>query len=142
MALSKSKRAALREMFSGRCAYCGHPLEERWHADHIEPIVRKSEAIYENGRPVVEKGRLKMKVVGMWNPQNDHDDNYFPACVPCNIHKGACAVEEWRRILQGLTEAAMRDFTPIRHAHRFGLVHFSSAPIIFYFEKFRLEATK
>lgn len=39
MALTKSQRAALREKFGGRCAYCGSELGERWHADHIEPIV-------------------------------------------------------------------------------------------------------
>lgn len=136
MALSKAKRSVLRDMFGGNCAYCGHTLGDRWHADHVEPIVRKSVVIYENGRPVIKNGRWKVKTVGMWNPENDRDDNYFPACIPCNIHKGASTVEDWRRCLQGLTQAAMRDFTTIRHAHRFGLIQFTDAPIVFYFEKF------
>lgn len=33
MAITKQQRAALREKFDGRCAYCGHPLGEKWHAD-------------------------------------------------------------------------------------------------------------
>lgn len=136
MSLSKSQRASVFAMFGGKCAYCGNDLGARWHADHVDPIVRRSVYVRDdNGKIVVKNGRFKSKVIGMWNPENDRDDNYFPACIPCNIHKSSCTLEEWRRILQGLTAAAMRDYTPVRHAHRFGLVSFSDAPIVFYFEK-------
>ena len=41
MALSKKQRAALREKWGGKCAYCGCDLGNNWHADHIEAVDRK-----------------------------------------------------------------------------------------------------
>jgi hypothetical protein len=38
--MKAADRALLREKFGGRCAYCGEPLGERWHADHVEPVIR------------------------------------------------------------------------------------------------------
>jgi len=50
MALTKNQRAELREMFGGRCAYCGCELPEKgWHADHIEPVRRETIVVRENG---------------------------------------------------------------------------------------------
>lgn len=43
MSLSKKQRIVLRAKFGGRCAYCGEVLKEKgWHADHVEPVLRKS----------------------------------------------------------------------------------------------------
>lgn len=136
MSLSKSQRIAIREMFGCRCAYCGHPLGERWHADHIQAIMRKTEWLRdEKGKRIVENGRMKVRVIGAWNPENERIDNYFPACVPCNIDKNCMDIETWRKSLQDKINVALRASTPLRHAKRFGLVHFSDDPIVFYFEK-------
>lgn len=43
MKLSKAERAALKQKFDGRCAYCGCELGDRWHADHVRPVTRLSE---------------------------------------------------------------------------------------------------
>ncbi len=40
MALTKKQRAELRMKFGGRCAYCGCELGEKWHADHVKPVIR------------------------------------------------------------------------------------------------------
>lgn len=40
MKLNKQQREQLKQKFGGLCAYCGDLLPDRWHADHIEPIVR------------------------------------------------------------------------------------------------------
>lgn len=140
MTLSKSQRVAVRGMFGGNCAYCGHPLGEKWHADHVEPVMRATKyvpgdavnGVYREGR-FVQTGKL-------YKPENERDDNYYPACVPCNIDKSCSDVESWRRLLQNKISVALRASTPLRHAQRFGLVQFSEAPIVFYFEKFA-EAT-
>jgi hypothetical protein len=80
---------------------------------------------------------MKVRVIGAWNPENERLDNYFPACVPCNIDKSCVDIETWRKCLQDKINVAMRASTPLRHAQRFGLVQFSDAPIVFYFEKFQ-----
>lgn len=136
MSLTKSQRASLREMFGGRCAYCGHLLGDRWHADHIEAVVRRTEFVRDDrNRIISENGRLKTKVIGFWNPENERPDNYFPACVACNIDKSCEPLEIWRKHLQDKIHIALRASTPLRHAQRFGLVTFSDIPIVFYFEK-------
>lgn len=40
MALTKKQRAELRMKFGGLCAYCGCELGEKWHADHVKPVIR------------------------------------------------------------------------------------------------------
>ena len=137
MGLSKKQRAIIREMFGGFCAYCGYPLGERWHADHVEPLYRITKFVRDsNGSLVVNKGRIKTALVGSHNPQNERLDNYFPACISCNIDKASEPLEMWRKHLQDKCNIALRASTPLRHAQRFGLVQFSDAPIVFYFESF------
>lgn len=142
MSLSKSQRAAVREMFGGCCAYCGHPLGEKWHADHVEAVRRDSDYVpggFTNGtyRParLVSNGK-------MLRPENDRLDNYFPACVPCNIDKSCEQLESWRKSLERKIGVALRGSTPLRHAHRFGLVQFSDVPIVFHFEKYLAASLK
>lgn len=46
MVLTKKQRAELRMKFGGRCAYCGCELPEKgWHADHVEAVYRKLDAL-------------------------------------------------------------------------------------------------
>lgn len=138
MNLTKTQRAVVRDMFGGNCAYCGHPLGERWHADHVKAIVRKTEWLRDaNGQHIIENGRMKVRVIGAWNPENDRLDNYFPACVPCNIDKSSVDIETWRGCLQDKINVALRASSPLRHAKRFGMVQVLEAPIVFYFEKYQ-----
>ncbi|AZC19588.1 Phage-associated homing endonuclease [Pseudomonas sp. CMR5c] len=41
MRLKKSEREQVRLKYGGHCAYCGVLLGDRWHADHLEPVVRE-----------------------------------------------------------------------------------------------------
>lgn len=131
MKLTKSQRSAVREMFGGRCAYCGHELGSKWHADHVIAVERKTQYVRD------KNDMWKTKTVGFWAPQNDHKDNIYPACVPCNIDKSCTNIEMWRRCLQDKINVALRASSPLRHAKRFGMVQILEAPIVFYFEKFR-----
>lgn len=38
--MTKPQRVAILSKTSGKCAYCGVPLEGRWQVDHLEPIIR------------------------------------------------------------------------------------------------------
>jgi hypothetical protein len=127
MALTKAERAALREKFGGRCAYCGCELGEKWHADHIEPVDRELKHI--PGRGFVTTGKLH-------KPQNDTLANMNPACAPCNLDKHALSLDSWRELMQGSNAVLMRDVSTFRRAVRYGLVTLNATPIVFYFEKF------
>jgi hypothetical protein len=125
MALSKKQRADLREKFGGKCAYCGQPLGERWHADHIEAVERELKHV--PGRGFVTTGKLH-------KPQNDTLANMNPACAPCNIDKHSLSLESWRQLMQGSNAVLMRDVSTFRRAVRYGLVTLCEKPIVFYFE--------
>jgi len=124
--LSKSDRASLRAKFGGLCAYCGAPLGERWHADHVEPVMRETR--YERGKGFVRTGTL-------CRPENDHTGNMLPACPPCNIDKHSFSLEQWRQKLQGSAAVLERNSSTYRHAKRFGLISNAESVVVFHFEK-------
>ena len=120
MKLSKIQRAALREKFGGRCAYCGGVLGDKWHADHIEPLVRND--------------WLKTPREPDY-PERDTLENMNPACPPCNIDKHSLSLESWRQMIQRSNEVLQRDVSTFRRAVRYGLVALSAEPVVFYFER-------
>jgi hypothetical protein len=126
MKLTKQQRATLREKFDGKCAYCGEPLGDRWHADHKEPVERKLAHV--RGKGFVPTGEL-------WRPENDHIDNMMPACAPCNIDKHAMSLESWRVKLSRSLDVLARNQPTYRHARRFGLLAEQPKAIVFYFER-------
>lgn len=131
MALTKAQRETLREKFGGRCAYCGTQLGARWHADHIEPIVRNDwlSRFGEQNRPPN-------------HPDRDTLENMNPACAPCNIDKHSMSLEAWRTCIQRGNDGLMRDVSQFRRAVRFGTVVTNDQPVIFYFEKVAARAVK
>lgn len=127
MRLTKAQRATVREKFGGRCAYCGQPLGERWHADHLEAVQRKLEHV--RGKGFVTTGEFH-------RPENDHIANRMPACAPCNIDKHAMSLENWREKLANTLGVLRRNDPTYRHALRFGMIEEKPAPIVFYFERY------
>jgi 5-methylcytosine-specific restriction endonuclease McrA len=125
MKLSKVQRAALREKFGGRCAYCGQPLGDKWHADHIEPIIRND---WFKGFGSSTPAR------GPDYPHRDTMENMNPACPPCNIDKHSLSLESWRGIIGRSNEVLTRDVSTFRRAVRYGLVVVQTKPVVFYFE--------
>lgn len=119
MSITKAQRAALREKFGGRCAYCGQPLGEKWHADHVEPLVRND--------------WLKVPRAPDY-PHRDTLANMHPACVPCNLDKHSQSLESWRGNIQRSLEMLERDSGTFRRAVRYGLVRLEPKPVVFYFE--------
>jgi hypothetical protein len=125
MKLTKAQRAALREKFGGRCAYCGQPLGDKWHADHIEPVERKMK--YVSGIGLVSTGE-------MHRPHRDTVENMNPACPPCNIDKHSMTLEDWRGMIARSNDVLTRDVSTFRRAVRYGLVTLAPKPVVFYFE--------
>ena len=134
MALSKKQRTKLREKFGGRCAYCGGMLGEKWHADHVEPIVRNDWF-----RRVGFSKELHRQPD---HPERDTLANMNPACPPCNIDKHSLTLEDWREMMQHSTAVLMRDVPTFRRAVRYGLVTMNASPIVFYFEKLAAKQTQ
>ena len=128
MRLTKKQRAALHGKYGGRCAYCGCDLGERWHADHIEPVVRNDwiKRFGMESRPPTFPGR-------------DTLENHNPACAPCNISKGSLPLEAWRTWLAGHLES-LNLYTPIyRMVKKFGLIEETGKPVLFFFETWNPE---
>ena len=125
--LTKSQRAALRQKFSGRCAYCGQELGHRWHADHFEPVHRRSSWDSEKER-MVATGECRAE-------ERDNLENLMPACPACNIDKSVLQLEEWREKLARGPSVLARNNPTYRHSVRFGLVNETQAPVVFHFER-------
>lgn len=123
--LTKTQREGLRKKFDGACAYCGHPLGDRWHADHFEAVQRCM---------VVRGGRLVASGV-MDKPENDRLDNFMPSCVPCNLSKHSMTLEGWRGWLAGHMNSLNKYHSVYRLVKAYGLVVETGKPVTFYFER-------
>lgn len=132
------KRDIIKQMFGGHCAYCGEVLGDKWHIDHVKPVIRQSDLkICEKTGTVkfVNNGKLR-------RPENHNDENLFPACIPCNIHKSSSSIEGFRKYLEGHIKTLndkTSNHSAYRHAKRFGLVQEVIKPIVFYFEKLQVK---
>ncbi|EPC7977885.1 HNH endonuclease [Yersinia enterocolitica] len=119
MKLSKKQRAELREMFGGKCAYCGCELTDKFHADHIQPVIR-------TGGVMIYQDR-------------DNIENMVPSCHPCNLHKHCNSLEDYRRIIDDGRREFLRSGKG-KALVRMGLVDMKPDSVIFWFEKWREES--
>ena len=119
----KLNRKAIYDMFDGHCAYCGCELENEsgkfMQVDHIEPLRRNW---YDKNGSCL-------------NPENDHENNLFPACLRCNNYKGSFYIEEFRLWIKHTPEVLSK-LTPYRNALRFGMIEVKEWDGLFYYEKF------
>jgi len=130
MRLSKQKREELRMKFGGKCAYCGHELNQRWQADHVAPVRRIAKYVRQPDGTTVQ-----VRTGEMQQPENDHEGNLMPSCTACNNDKHDMSLENWRRRLEDLIGVCERNHSAYRHAFRFGLVIPNPKPVTFYFER-------
>lgn len=107
--IGKAIRKMLYEKYGGRCAYCGVLLPERFHADHIHPVLR---------------GGL------------DDIHNLNPACARCNNWKLWFTVDEFRVEIAAQPGRLMRDSAGFRLARDYEQLDITTQPVIFYFERF------
>lgn len=125
MNLTPKQREALRLKYGGHCAYCGTALDKKWHADHLEAVRRDGKWV----------GRTYVQLPTMSRPDLDRLDNLMPACVPCNIDKSDSSLEAWRKRLEASAATLLRNYSTLRHAHRFGLITVHTPSVTFYFER-------
>jgi len=86
--IHRNQREQIAKRFDGRCAYCGQPLGENWHADHVEPLLRG------------------------WTPQEartlgvskgiDAPENIVPSCATCNLRKSKMSVGLFRHEIRAI----------------------------------------
>ncbi|UVM87429.1 MAG: NinG protein [Bacteriophage sp.] len=140
MKLTKKQREELRMKFGGRCAYCGCELPEKgWHADHVEPVLRKSEQCMK----AAAKGIFKLKATGeLYRPEAERLENLYPACAPCNLMKTSYSLEMFRKQVSLQVARGRKSSMNFRTAERFGLIAVVERPVVFWFEKYQEENEK
>ena len=116
-------RKALRELFGGKCAYCGIPLGKTFHADHVAPIYR---GWTDASRP--------------GHSGKDVEENLFPACPRCNIRKSVFSVEAFRDEIAMQLKRLRRDSSAFNLAEDYGIIAETGKPVVFWFEKYRESA--
>ena len=129
--------------FGGRCAYCGCELTGKWHADHVEPVRRDWEYVKdEDGNYVTKNGITQTRATGkLYEPQNDTEQNLFPACVRCNILKSCANLEGFRSMLVYFAHSipTIQTYSHVHHLMRFGKLTIDTTPVVFWFEKYQQE---
>lgn len=125
---TKAQREALRQMFGGRCAYCGE-IMVKMQADHVEPVTRITTDPW--GKPLPPSERRLI------NPARNVVSNMLPACAPCNNSKGGYKLEEWRAMIERAHEIVAREKPIFRTAIRLRTISVTGKPIVFYFEQVR-----
>lgn len=139
MNLSTKQRSAIRAIFGGRCAYCGCELGQRWHADHVEPVIR----CYRYGEWRTNEDGSKSYIPGnrtvarLDNPNGERLDNFWPSCLPCNINKSSMSIEVWRKFLLDGPVSLSSYNARFKHMLRFGIVKVNPEPFLFWFERYR-----
>ena len=129
MRLKKADREQVRLKYGGHCAYCGVLLGDRWHADHLAPVVRELLS------KKTTAGTWKLVSGKPLRPEHDVLENMMPACAPCNISKGGQTLEGWRNWIAGHINS-LNSYHPIyRLAKSYGLIAETGAPVVFHFEK-------
>ena len=123
---TKHQRAALKNKYGGRCAYCGNILD-KMQADHLEPVIRLT--VDAGGRPLPSSERKMLR------PDRNKLSNMMPACPPCNNSKGGYNLEQWRDLISRSGEIVARQKPIFKAGVRMGVITVSCEPVVFYFEK-------
>lgn len=110
----KKNRQQIYMKFGGRCAYCGCELGEKWHVDHIVPIIRNRD--------------------GTCHKPNDLAENCNPSCASCNVQKNSYTVEQFRENIQRFVMSLNRYNTQYKFAKKYCLIVETGANVRFYFE--------
>jgi len=157
--MTKAEREKIFNKYNGRCSYCGCVLEKGWHVDEIEPCIRLYEWEKAHWRHKITKEKFnnsikdglsevqllkdyeyrkeRMVFKGYQYPERLHIDNQNPSCASCNINKHGGTIEEFRQLIQGFTKHLNENNTQFKISKRYGLVHETPKPIVFYFETFK-----
>jgi len=136
MALTKKQRQQVWDKSGGRCWYCGCELPEKgWHADHVEPVIRKLEVVPKEKRknPGVFELRSTNECI---RSENDVLSNIVPACAPCNLFKSTYDIEFFRQEIEAQIERVRKKSSGFKIAERMGIIESKpDKPVVFWFEQ-------
>jgi 5-methylcytosine-specific restriction endonuclease McrA len=121
MHITKKQREIIKQKFGGHCAYCGEILGDKFHVDHVKPLMRYAK--YHGGFEIDR-------------PENHTMDNFYPACACCNLFKATWNIEQFRHELQMQVIRARKMSKNFRMSEKFGLISIIEKPIVFYFETY------
>ena len=120
MFMKNNIRDIIYNKYDGRCAYCGCSIEKnKWHIDHIEPIVRN----------IGKKGCS--------HPTRENIDNLNPSCISCNIQKHSYSIEQFRENIKYFVTSLNKYSNQYKFAKKYGLILETNNEVIFYFESLR-----
>ena len=122
---TKAQRETLRQMFDGRCGYCGEPMV-RMQADHIKPVTRITTDPWGKMLPAEDRRMI--------NPERNVLGNMMPSCAPCNNSKGGYNLDEWRALIERAHEIVAREKPIFRAGVRFGVIKITGNAVVFHFE--------
>lgn len=112
------KRQRIWAKSGGVCWYCGDPLAQGWHVDHMEPL----RGGYDGFRQ-----------------ERDIETNMVPACPSCNVQKGPRNVEQFRHKIAHFVDSLNARHTQYVVAKRYGLIAETGAAVTFWFERSEAE---
>src|SRR6056297_2817978 len=99
----KEERKLIYNKYNGRCAYCGNILPNRWHVDHLKPVVRDFKYDKQKTK-YISTGQCK-------HPELDIVENKVPSCPQCNILKSSFSIDSFRELIHGFIVSLNRDST-------------------------------
>ena len=105
--IPKKLRTILKEKHAGKCGYCGTPLMDKFHIDHIEPF-------HDGGKC--------------------EDENLMAVCISCNLQKGGRTLECFRELIEDKLNQLML-VTNYTVAKRYAMIEETPKKIIFEFER-------
>jgi hypothetical protein len=120
MNISKKQRAEIKQKFNNHCAYCGEILSDKFHVDHVKPLMR-----YQKYNGEIEIDR----------PENHVMENFYPACACCNLFKATLNIEQFRIELSKQVERGLKHSKNFRMSEKYQQIKITKNPIVFYFEK-------
>lgn len=118
MSITKKQRKEVYNKSDGHCWYCGCDLPDKWHVDHVEPVIR-------NYGGKIDPAMSHLDTV----------DNMVPACPPCNMFKGTSSIERFRKHIERLPDILDTYSVKYRNAIRFNMLQDMREPATFWFEE-------
>lgn len=155
----KSVRAQVFNKYGGKCCWCGEVLQNGWHVDHREPVVRLMKRVEQHWRHKETKEKIELagfrklremqeNEASNWQympakevfdrfqyPERNTVENMMPACASCNINKHGESIEGFRAMIEKFVNSLNSYSTQYKIAKRYGLIQETQAKVIFYFEK-------
>lgn len=142
MAISKRIREIVYNKYDGHCAYCGKEITiKEMQVDHFY-----SKYLYSCYKDKIEDLRQHPGKYTQYEreyakgfPNNiDELSNLMPSCRSCNFRKSEMRIDLFREELRKQAASEMKRFQA-RQSSDYGLIEYHDHPIVFYYEKKKLE---